>query len=126
MAGDDPFSADVRRFVDRFINSVEQLELLLLLRQRRGVALTPEAASRELRTAPASAAARLGELADKRILQREGEGFAYAPDADLDRVVQAVESAYASYRTRFISMIFEKPSGQLRDFADSFRLRRKP
>lgn len=124
MAGGDPFSTDVRRFVDRHINSVEQLELLLLLRRRAGQTFTPDAASRELRTAPASAAARLDELARAKLLRRDGDAYVYAQSNELDRVLQAVESAYGSYRTRFISMIFEKPAGPLRDFADSFRLRR--
>lgn len=123
MAGGDPFPADVRRFVDRHINSVEQLELLLLLRRRAGETITPDAASRELRTAPRSAAVRLEELARAKLLRRDGDGYAYAQSSDLDRLLQAVETAYSSYRTRFISMIFDKPSGQLRDFADAFRLR---
>jgi hypothetical protein len=124
MAGGDPFPAEVRRFVGRHINSVEQLELLLLLRRRAGVTITPEAASRELRTAPGSAAARLEELTRAGLLRREGDAYVYAQSRELDRLLQAVESAYASYRTRFISMIFDKPAGQLRDFADAFRLRK--
>jgi DNA-binding IclR family transcriptional regulator len=123
LAGGNPIPDDVRRFVDRFITSVEQLELLLLLRKSPERVWSADAASRELRTAPASAESRLADLAKAKLVVREGDGYTYRPEPATDRLVDGLAAAYASYRTRLISMIFEKPSEQLRDFADAFRLR---
>lgn len=121
----DPIPPDVRRFVHRHITSVEQLELLLLLRRTPGRAWTPVTASRELRTAAGSAEMRLSELARAKLIDKSADGFVYRPSREHDRLIDTVASCYASYRTRFVSLIFERPARELEDFADSFRLRRR-
>ena len=107
----DPIPANVRRFVHRYISSVEQLELLLLLRRERERVWTPPAASRELRTAPGSAETRLAELARSRLIERRDDGFRYGSRNEHDTVVDAVAACYASYRARFVSLIFERAAG---------------
>lgn len=101
----DPIPSDARTFIERHISSVEQLELLLLLR-RTARAWTPGAASRELRTAVQSAAGRLGDLERHGLVERVDGGFRYQAAPTVDSVVGDVERVYGSHRARVISLIF--------------------
>lgn len=121
----EPIPPRVKRFIDAGITSVEQLELLLLLRRTRTRAWTTESASLELRTSPHSIGTRLAELAAQGLIRIDGAEFAYAASPEVDETVGELERVYATYRTRIITLIFDKPPRQISDFADAFRLRRK-
>jgi hypothetical protein len=113
----------VEQFIARHITSVEQLELLLLLRRQPDVSLTPAEASRRLHTSPHSAGTRLAELERSRLVARDGDAYRYGADAETDACVADVERYYSTHRAR---MIFSRPSDEVLGFADAFRLRRKP
>jgi hypothetical protein len=66
-----------------------------------------EDASRALRTSPVSASLRLAELAQKGFLSEAPDGYRYVARGHLDAAVADLEQAYARYRTRIVSMIFE-------------------
>lgn len=122
MTGSD-LPEEVRAFVARTITSVEQLEVLFLLRARREL-WTPEQVSAELRTAPASAAARLADLERQSLVCTDGCNYWYEPPAPVGAVVDAVAAAYATHRYRIIELIFAKPIDNIRVFASAFRLRK--
>ncbi|HEX7084236.1 MAG TPA: hypothetical protein VF186_09000 [Gaiellaceae bacterium] len=114
----------VQRLIGRCIRSVEQLELLLLLRHDSARSWSPEEAARQLYTAPQSAELRLGELVRARLVERDGDRYRYAADAATDTVVGDLERVYRTHRSRIIAMIFDKPPAPVQAFADAFRLRR--
>jgi hypothetical protein len=120
----DPIPPKIKRFIDANISSVEQLELLLLLRRTKTRAWTAESASLELRTSPQSIATRISELAAQSLVRIEGAEFQYSASSSADGTIGELERVYATYRTRVITMIFDKPPRQIRDLADAFRLRR--
>jgi hypothetical protein len=119
---------DVRRFIADHIESVEQLEILLLLHQHGGRVWTAESVARELRIAPISAGERLDDLARASILSRtQGNPaeYRYAPASPkLDEAVAGLATAYSERRVTVINLIFSKPVDKIRTFADAFRLRR--
>lgn len=119
---------DVRRFIIDSVDSVEQLEILLLLHQHRDRAWDAEAVARELRVSPLSAGERLRELAADGLLEKRGgkpAEYRYAPASPkLDEAVRGLVTAYAERRVTVINLIFSKPVDRIRTFADAFRFRK--
>lgn len=119
---------EVRRFIAHHIDSVEKLEILLLLHHQPGRAWSPEAVARELRIARQSAAERLEYMARDGLLIRQGEGtreYRYGPETmKLDNAVRSLATEYVKRRVTVINLIYSKPIDRIRTFADAFRLRR--
>jgi hypothetical protein len=117
---------NVERFIDEHINSVEQLEVLLLLRSDPQRSWASNEVSKELATAPDSAALRLADLAEQGLISGEGEPvprYRYGkPSRKLDADVAAVADAYAKRRVSVITAIFSEPAGPAESFSDAFRL----
>ncbi|MEW5847806.1 MAG: hypothetical protein AB2A00_03290 [Myxococcota bacterium] len=120
---------DVREFIRAHINSVEQLEALLLLRAHPDQEWTAVRLNEELRTSVTSAASRLTDLAGRGFVRvRADAGPTYCYDLvgkPLDGVVARLGQAYASRRHEVINLIFAKPIENLRVFSDAFKLRRE-
>jgi hypothetical protein len=121
----DELSAPARVLIDRHIHSVEQLEVLLLLRAAPDKDWTAAEVGRALVSQPDTAEQRLLDLAHRRLLQKDdGPVFRYAPDRDTDRAVAALAAAYATRRTRVIARIFSKPESAVLGFRDALRIRK--
>lgn len=114
----------LKSFIRRHIQSVWQLELLLLLRSRAGP-LTAAEASRFLYLGkdvlePALkqfAAAGMAAKADTEL-----GAFVYAPKTEQIRdSVDSLAQAYAERRVAIINAIFESPA---QSFADAFKIRK--
>lgn len=122
-----PINDDVRAFIQTHIHSVEQLEVLLLLRRERHRLFTGAEVARELRVHPASAAQRLEDLTQRRLATRDGDRYQFGPDDPaLERSTHALAAAYADARVAVIQLIFSKPNDAIRSFADAFKLKGKP
>jgi hypothetical protein len=126
----DGFPEDVRRFILEHVNSVEQLEVLLLLRGRPDADWDAAAVSRALSTAPAAAAMRLADLHARGLLVpvKPGEArYRYGPAApELARLVDGLAEAYRERRVAVVALIYSKPQTQVQAFADAFKLRKEP
>ena len=125
----DPIPNEVARFIHEYIDSVEQLEVLLLLRSSAPTEWTAEAVARDLRTAESSVTARLKTLhAQKLVEASTAEGataYRYAPGGvGTDRLVGELASEYALRRVAVITLIFSMPNDAVRSFADAFRIRK--
>lgn len=124
----DAISKEVRDFIISSIDSVEQIEVLLLLRERSDRAWSPSAVSKELRSAPESVAKRMADLSAKKILSFTADGerqYRYAPQTpELERSVTALAEAYKTHRITIINLIFSKPADAIRSFADAFRIKK--
>ena len=86
---------DVAEFIAGHINSVELLEVLLLLRERSGELWTDERVAQELRINPVSTAARLKALSARGLLSStDGVAYRYAPATTaLDTTVRCIGRA---------------------------------
>jgi hypothetical protein len=121
-------SEELLAFIRQHIHSVEQLEMLLLVRREKGD-WTPEKVSEEMRTALPSAFDRLADLEQRGLLvsHRNGTGpaYRYAPKSgELEQIVSSLADAYAERKYTIIDLIFSKPIDKIRVFANAFRLRR--
>ena len=128
---DDPgISPEVRALIVDRIDSVVQLELLLLLQASAGRAWTAPEVAQQLRIEPSWAAGQLGELAARGLAAPgdaagASDAFRYAPaPPSLDATVVQLARDYAERRVTVITMIFSKPLDKLRTFADAFRIRK--
>ncbi len=126
---DDPgISQNVRSLIIERIDSVVQLEVLLLLQANTGRAWTAAEVAQELRIEPSWATGQLGELAGRGLLAPAADvpdGYRYAPSPrEIDATVVQLSKDYAERRVTVITLIFSKPVDKLRTFADAFRLRK--
>lgn len=118
---------DVHRFLYQNIDSVEQLEVLLLLRRAPERGCTAEDVARELYSHPSSILHRMASLAGRGLLREVDPGrYQYAPrSTELHDTVGRVAETYRERRVAVITLIASKPIENVRAFSDAFRLRRK-
>ncbi len=117
----------VQRFIATHIDSIEKLEVLLLLRAHAEREWTARDVSQELRIAEPSAIARLADLASRRLVMQTGNGggYRYGPASAEDaQDIADLQATYSTRRVSVISFIFSKPLEKVRGFADAFRLKR--
>jgi hypothetical protein len=127
MSSANQIPDDVQKFINDHINSLEQLEVLLLLKNNAAKSWTADEVSRGLFTSPESAAGRLKDLAARGFLVEAGTppAYTYQPPPDVHAVIAKLEQTYKERRISVINLIFSKPIDKIRTFSDAFRLRKK-
>lgn len=116
----------VRDFIQRYINSVEAIEVLLWLR-RHGAEADAETLARELRSSVPSVTQRIAELTSYGLVQGAlvPGRFKYAvAGSSLDHTVAQLEECYRTAPFRTMELVYAKPAEKIQTFADAFRLRR--
>jgi hypothetical protein len=126
----------VRAFVDNFIDSVVQLEMLLLLFADRHRAWTAQESARELRVEAAWVEDQFAQLCARGLLRCTSGppvSYQYSPATpELDAAIADLAREYNDRRVAIIALIYSKPSAApsgaaadpLTSFADAFRLRK--
>jgi hypothetical protein len=118
---------EVERFVVEHIGSVEELEILLLLRAYRSRDWTGDAVAQELRLDPQTSAERLVDLQRRGFVARNPsspDAVLYAPRApESDHALAVLAQLYPRFRNAIIRLIFSKPNEKVQSFADSFRIK---
>jgi hypothetical protein len=115
----------VRRFIADEIVSVEQLEVLLVLRGSAEVTWTAADVARTLVIRSESASAWLEDLARRGLLRREDGRYRYdPPDLETEHTLDQLAGSYAKYRVAVVRLIFSTPSERVTVFAEGLRLRR--
>lgn len=120
------FPDHVRIFIEKNINSVEQLEVLLLLRQDPEREWTSDSVSQALYTPTAAAEKRLADLVSRHIAARDDlrQCFFYQPSPELGTIIDDLATVYRDRRVAVISLIYSKPSDHVQAFADAFKFRK--
>lgn len=127
MAKGIPESA--RALITEHIESVAQLDVLLLLRQSRDRLWDARDVAKELRTSAELAEAMLGRLSRSGLagVEVESDGrpcFRFAPASPaLQKATDELAAAYSTHKTAVIALIFSGPTDSIQGFADAFRLR---
>lgn len=112
----------VVQFILESIDSVEQLEILLLLRRHPNEPWTAQAISQELRSSPTSINLRLSHLVRGRIVEQCEMNFSYNPDSQFEqKIAKDLAEAYRVRRVKVLELIFS-PMKKARPFADAFRV----
>ncbi|HEY2586591.1 MAG TPA: hypothetical protein VGI81_12580 [Tepidisphaeraceae bacterium] len=125
--GKEAIPNEVRQFLVDHVDSVMQLELILLLRGDPGRLWSGRDIVAELRVDAEWIESQLDELCRRRILLcytgREPRYQFKPADPGAIRAVKALAALYATHRVSIIGMIFSTPVDRLHNFADAFRLR---
>lgn len=129
---------NVRSFIASHIDSILQLEVLLLLQAQSHREWTSADVAQELRIDAAWASGQMAELAAADLLAASSmsspssapsgtpPAYRYAPRTpELDAAVKGLAREYAERRVTVIGMIFSKPLDKIRNFADAFRIRKE-
>lgn len=120
---DDLVPADVREFIQRHIDSVAQLEALLLLRGSPDVSWDIATTAQRLYATEQEIVDVLARLCADGLLVCNDEVYRYEPAPELRQSVDRLASVYASHLIPVTNMIHAKPR-RIREFADAFRFRK--
>ncbi len=123
----DRLPKDILNFVIKHIDSVELLEVLVVLHARAGTELTVDAVDSVIRSNSASVLSRLEHLAKLGLAVRSdatSPTFTYRPTTpELERLGGELVRIYQARRTEVIELIYSKPMKEILTFAEAFRLR---
>ncbi|HUO93806.1 MAG TPA: hypothetical protein VMU22_12830 [Rhizomicrobium sp.] len=115
---------DVRNFIIEHIDTVADLEALLLLRKNTKEPWTAQLVSKRLYVDEATATRVLSSLAVKGLCEKNNDVYRYQPRSDETRhLVDRLAEAYDLYLIPVTNFIHQKPS-RIQHFADAFRIRK--
>lgn len=122
----DEISDDVRRLIAERIDSIPELEAILLLREYQSRTWTAAEAGERLYVSKSVAAHILGVLEQRGFIARDGDGYRYHPgSSELEATIDSLAVAYSHHLVSVTELVHAKPSANVRHFAEAFRFRRE-
>lgn len=119
-------SDDIRQFLLRNIDSVAELEALLLMRRETQTLWDARRLAARLYIDPKAANGVLDTLHRRGLLAIDGDEFSYMPVRDeLRASVDALAEVYTRLLIPITHLLHSKPRPAVQQFADAFRLRDK-
>lgn len=116
----------VLQFVSRHVESLEQLEILLLLHSAPNKIWTVSEIFQRIQSTQISVQHRLLQLQAAGLVASDANGFRFAPaNEDLANCVAGLAENYRERRVRIIEAIYAPRKDPAQSFADAFKLRRK-
>jgi hypothetical protein len=121
-------STELEQFLRERMPSIEQIEIVLMLREDPSRSWTAPEVAGALGTPPESTAMRLFLLASGGILAFEGAGvprYHYAcMDAECATRIEELAGIYSQNRAAFAGIIEGQSRDPIRSFADAFKLKK--
>jgi hypothetical protein len=119
---------EVKRFLAEYIDSLFQLEVLLLLHAHREIEWSAERVDRELHIGSELVKKLLAALHATDLLsvnEHPDLTYRYKPATEeLDRSVNLLATTYKERRVKVTSFIYSRPLDKIRSFAEAFRVRK--
>jgi hypothetical protein len=122
---DEIVAADIKEFILAHIDSIAQLEALLLLRANADKPWDAAAAARRLYIGEREGQEILARLYAQGLISRDDNGYRYAPVADAAALIDRLAETYARQLVPITNIIHQRPA-RIRQFADAFKLKREP
>lgn len=123
------FSEELERFIAVEIQSLEQLEILLLLSGNPHKWWTAKGVYDVIKSSLPSVEGRLRELHERGVLLRDGDQemrYQFAPkDETIWRLVSELRDAYKERSVKVVQAIYSKAPDAVQEFARAFRVRRE-
>jgi hypothetical protein len=115
----------VKKLIATSIDSVPELEAILLLRQEHDHAWSDLEAGQRLYVSKTVAAHILAVLAERGFFACEDDRYTWAPATrELESAVADLAVAYSRHLVAVTQLVHTKPPEGARQFADAFRLRK--
>jgi hypothetical protein len=124
----DDFPNELKQFLSLHIESLAQLETLLVLQRDSKRAWTADELARELYITADMCRGICADLVNRRlvIFGDSPDRYRYAPaDPKVDQLVGQLAQFYRERRVAVITAIYSGPVNKVQTFADAFRLRRE-
>lgn len=126
----EPFPKDVQQFLQTFITSTDQLEILRVLGDEPNREWVDPELAKQVQITPETIRSRLHELKQLGFIRCRSNGdrliCQYGPQTvELEKKLQQLLVLYRQRPVTMIRMIYERPANALRNFADAFRLKSK-
>ena len=123
------FSDQLDRFIAAEINSLEQLEILLLLSGNPHKWWTAAGVYEVIKSSVQSVQDRLNEMVDRGILRKETDSevrFQFGPTNDaVWNITSELRDAYKERSVKVVQAIYSKPPDAVQEFARAFRVRKE-
>ena len=121
---------EVRQFVQKYIRSFDQLEVLLLVSALPDRQWSVEDVYNVVRSSPAVVMERLESLATAGIVSRNGQPpvYRYQPkDEKMAHAISALSATYKLSRHRIVELIYapSRSDDPVTSFSEAFRFKRK-
>ncbi|MGZ3662606.1 MAG: hypothetical protein ACXWR1_05170 [Bdellovibrionota bacterium] len=126
----DEFSAELLAFLHHCIDSVEQLQVLLLLIDSPTAPLTVDSLSAELRSTKASVQKRIHDLQKNLVLsgealKQDGTVQFIATSPTMERTVRDLAELFRQRPHRVIAQIYARPPTSVQSFAEAFKIKKE-
>jgi hypothetical protein len=124
MASEIP--SEVKQFVTKYITSLDQLEILLLVSALPDREWSADAVYKVVMSNPGVVAERLENLVKAGLLKCSGTPplYSYGPrTAELGNQVAALSAVYKTKRHKVIELIYVQPADSIKAFADAFKFK---
>jgi hypothetical protein len=122
---DESLPPPVVHFIARHIATVEELEILLLLAREEGKAWTAEGIYQVVKSSRQSVAQVLARFLAAGFVTASADGHSIVPLAGLP-LLHELSRCYREMPVRVIQAIYQRPRDAAQEFADAFKLKRKP
>jgi hypothetical protein len=120
---------EAREFIERTVDTIRQLDILMLLRRSPDRVWRADEIASELQMTTATVSASVGGLHASGVLATEGANpvaYRYEPRSiTLHAGVESVAAAYETDPLPVVRAVLDKPPRALRTFSDAFLFRRR-
>lgn len=124
----DRLPSEIRQFIAQYIESLAQLEALLLMRREPERQWDAAELARSLYISDDMCRGMFNELERRRFVSRNSHTNTYSytsDDASSDKLLGELAEFYQERRVAVISEIYSNPVAKVQTFADAFRLRKE-
>jgi hypothetical protein len=122
---DDLLPGDVRDFIVAHIDTIAQLEAMMLLRSQPSDGWDIVKIARRLYVSEPEVSHALGGLIDAGIVSPQDGTFVYNPSPELRPLAERVAMTYTQHLIPVTNLIHSKPKpSRIHQFADAFKFRR--
>jgi hypothetical protein len=122
------FSEELEKFIAAEINSLEQLEILLLLSGNPHKWWTAAGVYEVIKSSVQSVQDRLDEMVQRGILRKESDNdvrYQFAPANEaIWNITSELRDAYKERSVKVVQAIYSKPPDAVQEFARAFRVRK--
>jgi tRNA/tmRNA/rRNA uracil-C5-methylase (TrmA/RlmC/RlmD family) len=118
---------ELGKFIARYIQSVEQVEILCLMSENPGRSWSEGEVLRAIQSSQESVSNNLRHFTVEHFLTTDSQqNFRFAPEnPELAALVAELVKTYRERRVAIVELIYQAPSDTVRNFADAFRIRKE-
>jgi hypothetical protein len=115
---------DAEDFILRNVDSIAEMETLVLLHRERGKSWESTSLAKRLYITVADAQEVLEKLAARRLLIKTGDTYLYSPSTSEAAPMSLITALYAEQLIAITGLIHSKSRSRVQQFADAFKIKK--